>query len=341
MYNIDNIIEKIKRTVDSHKLENDGEYCRYIWQDENNTRKMGLNEYGCADAANILYTINDFIKDPKERDGWIRTLKSFQNSKTGLFCEPTHHFIHTTAHCVAALELFDAVPDYPLYELIKYAKKDGLYNLLENLKWKTEPWPQSHQGAGIYASMKLTDTVGEDWEKWYFDWLWEEADAETGMWRKGCVKEGEAPLFHHMGGTFHYVFNHEYAKKPLRYPDKLIDTCIYLYENKMIGDKIGACDNDKFGQYIGFLEVDWIYCITRASRQTTHRHDDCKRVLRDFAKTYINYLNDIDEKTHDGFNDLHMLFGATCALAELQTALPGEIISKKPLRLVLDRRPFI
>jgi hypothetical protein len=36
-----------------------------------------------------------------------------------------------------------------------------------------------------------------------------------------------------------------------------------------------------------------------------------------------------------------MLFGAVCALAELQTALPGYIESKKAMRLVLDRRPFI
>lgn len=41
------------------------------------------------------------------------------------------------------------------------------------------------------------------------------------------------------------------------------------------------------------------------------------------------------------FFGLHMLFGSVCALAELQTALPGKIITEKPLRLVLDRRPFV
>jgi hypothetical protein len=49
----------------------------------------------------------------------------------------------------------------------------------------------------------------------------------------------------------------------------------------------------------------------------------------------------IDYEKDDAFNDLHMLFGASCALAELQSALPGKIITEKPLRLVLDRRPFI
>ena len=87
--------------------------------------------------------------------------------------------------------------------------------------------------------------------------------------------------------------------------------------------------------------MDWVYCVNRASRQTDHRFKDCRRVLGEFAKYHIEQLYSIDYKTHDRFNDLHMLFGTSCVLAELQTALPGEIISDKPLRLVLDRRPFI
>ena len=48
-----------------------------------------------------------------------------------------------------------------------------------------------------------------------------------------------------------------------------------------------------------------------------------------------------DENTSDEWNDLHMLFGAVCAVAELQIALPGELRSTYPLRQILDRRPFI
>lgn len=339
--NIDNLIEKIYKTVESHRLGEEGKYARWLWQNEKNDRKMGLNEYGCADAANILYSIGRFPDTSAKREVWIKTLQDFQNPQTGLFQEPTHHFIHTTAHCTAALELFDAKPKYPLTELMKYASKEGLYGLLENLQWGTIPWPQSHQGAGIYAAMVLSESVDAAWGDAYFEWLWENADPETGMWRKGTIKEGIAPLFHHMGGTFHYVFNHEYAHRPLPYPEKLIDTCIMLYENKMIGRKNDDYDNDKFGQYVGFLEVDWAYCINRASRQTAYRFEDCKRVLKKFAKEYIDFLDNLDIATHDGFNDLHMLFGTVCALAELQQALPGELITSKPLKLVLDRRPFI
>ena len=229
-----------------------------------------------------------------------------------------------------------------MYDLQKYANKEGLYKLLENLDWDARPWPESHQGAGIYASLKLTDAVGLEWERDYFKWLWENQDSETGFWKKGIIENATAPLYHFMGGSFHYLFNMEYARQTLRYPEKMIDTCLALYQNQQIGDKGGnSYQADQFGKYIGFLEIDWVYCLTRAGRQTTYRHDDIKCALRKFAGEYIDWLYSLDVVTHEGFNDLHMLFGTTCALAELQQELRGELETKKPLRLVLDRRPFI
>jgi len=330
---INNIIENIYLTVQSHRLDAEGKYSRWIWQNKEGNRDLGINEYGCADAANILYTIGRFPQSSEKRNAWVKVLQGFQNSDTGLFYEETHHNIHTTAHCIAALELFDEKPLYPLTALKKYSDKKGLYELLDNLDWKNNPWPQSHQGAGIYASMKLTDSIDEKWEEAYFDWLWNNADPETGFWKKGSFKNGTAPLFHSMGGAFHYLFNLEYAHMPLRYPEKMIDSCIELYTK----DEIGV----DFGHRINFLEIDWVYCLNRASRQTSYRFDECKNILNDFAEEYVGFLNNLNIKEDDRFNDLHLLFGATCCLAELQQALPGEIRTRKPLKLVLDRRPFI
>lgn len=331
--NIDLIKEKIYATVMSHRLSGEGEYTRWLWQDKNGNRKLGINEYGCADAANILYTIGEFPADEKTRESFVRTLRGLQNPETGLFTEETHHFIHTTAHCTAALELFEAKPAYPFKALEKYATAEGVKGLLEELDWKGSPWNMSHRGAGIYAALVLGGRVDLEWQDAYFNWLWENSDPETGFWRAGCVKSGKAPVSHSLAGTFHYLFNHEYAKRPLRYPEKVIDSCIELYENNEL--------QQTFGRQITFLEIDWVYCITRSMRQTPHRFEDCKRVLREFAQGYIGYLEALDEKTNEGFNDLHSLFGCTSCLAELQQALPGEIKSTKPFKLVLDRRPFI
>lgn len=329
--NIDNIIEKVHNVVKSHYIGN-GAYARYLWQNKTNSRKMGINEYGCADAMNILYTINQF-PNGKAREEALAALLSLQEAKTGLFIEETHHHIHTTAHCVAAIELFDTVPTHHVNALDRYFTKEGLKELIDGLHWLDNPWPQSHQGAGIYTIGVLTDSVDLDWQNFYFDYIYENTDPDWGMSRKGCIDEKIAPAYAHLNGWFHYMFNMQYAKKPLKYPDKLIDTCLMLYrEHRLRSD---------FAHFIGFCEIDWVFAINRATRETPHRFNEVKEAIYDFGKEFIEYLNTLDFETDDYVNDLHMLFGTVCALAELQTALPGIIETSKPLRLVLDRRPFI
>ena len=105
MHDIQPIIDRALRAIETHRLDQPGSYARWIWQDEKGSRELGLNEYGCADAANILYMVGAFPSDPAERAIWVETLRSFQNPETGLFNEATHHPYHTTAHCIAALEL--------------------------------------------------------------------------------------------------------------------------------------------------------------------------------------------------------------------------------------------
>ena len=331
MINLDSLIEKIHGVVKSHYL-GDGAYCRYLWQNKNNSRKMGINEYGCADAMNILYTINKFPIG-KERQEALEALQNLQDEETGLFEEHTHHFIHTTAHCTAAIELFDEVPKYPQKVMLKYFTKEGIKELLDNLTWVEQPWSASHQGAGAYVVGVLTGNVDLEWQNYYFQLIYDNTDSKWGMSRQGTLDNGPVPAYYHLNGWFHYMFNMQYAKKPLKYPETLIDTCIRLYDENQLGSS--------FAKNIGFNEIDWVFALNRAIRQTPYRFDEAKARLRDFAGKFISYMESLDYDTHDQANDLHMLFGAVCALAEIQAALPGEIVSTKPLRLVLDRRPFI
>ena len=336
---MESFIGSIRRIIASHRLA-PGSYARWLWGEE---RELGENPYGCADAANILYTIGDFPADLRERAAFVNAMQNMQDPNTGLFYESTHHAIHTTAHVTAALELFDAKPLHRFAAYDPYRTKDGLYALLDGLSWRESPWNNSHQGAGLYAAMKIAGESTPQWEKDYFDWLWQEADPVTGMWRKGFADaapvtdrpvEGVAPLSWHMAGSFHYLFNCEHARFPLRYPEKMIDSCLKMYETEN-----GILP--RFGRMAGFMEIDWVFCIARALRQCGHRFEECRAALRGFAQDYCAYLMGLDPETDDGLNDLHMLFGVVCCLAELQTALPGELITDKPLHIVLDRRPFI
>lgn len=327
--NIDDLIKIIRNSVEEHKLDT-GKYSRWIFGEN---RDLGLNEYGCADAANILYSIGDFPQDLNERSSFIKTLQAMQDPETGLFSEKTHHIFHTTAHCSAALELFDAKPLYKCKALEKYLTKEGLYNLLENeIDW-TNPWDGSHVGAGILPSLVNTDMATLQWKDWYFQWLWEHTDPETGFI---CHKKCDAPLYSYMAGGFHYMFNIESEHRPLRFPEKVIDSCLELMQ---MGDSTPK--NAGMKSFIGFIDIDVVYCLTRAMRQTPHRFYEAKKELEDYAEKYLNMFYRIDYKTDKYFNDLHSLFGAACCLCELQSALPGKIITSKPLKLVLDRRPFI
>jgi len=328
--NIQPLIDKIYTIVERHKLDT-GVYARYLWQDEKGSRKMGINEYGCADAANILYSIGHFPQDPEERKCWVAAMQKMQDPETGLFHEDTHHTIHTTAHCLAALELFDAQPLYPLTELKQYLDTDKLFPFLNNLNWDHSPWNNSHQGAGLYAALAITRSTTPQWEKAYFGWLREHCDPETAMGLKD--RRGTALLCHQLYGWFHYLFNHEYARQPIPYPETLIDTCIDLYKQNNL--------TESFAKEVSFMEIDWIFAMNRASRQTPHRFHEVKKLLWDHAQKLIAYMESLDWETHDQMNDLHSLFGGVCALCELQQALPGKIETDVPLKLVLDRRPFI
>lgn len=330
---IQDILDKIEEKVQERKMA-DGQYARWLWQNEQGNRELGVNPYGCADAANILYTLGHFPTDLNERQAWVETMQNMQNPETGLFHEKTHHYLHTTAHCIAALELFDAKPRYTMSALEPYKSEDNLKELLENLDWD-RPWDASHQGAGIFVAMNLSGMVSPKWNETYFRWLWDCADSQTGLWCTGYVNRPDAPkdIHEHMASTFHYLFNHEYAHMPLRYPDQVIDSCLYMYDHTSMKQRIG--------RMAGFLEVDWVYCLTRASRQTPHRFWEIREHLREFTGTYLEWMRHADWEKDETLNDMHCLFGMICCLAELQQTLRGELQSRKPLRLVLDRRPFI
>ncbi|NRA39015.1 MAG: hypothetical protein HRU15_12800 [Planctomycetes bacterium] len=333
MYDISNFVDGIEGIIHGLHMDVIGAYPRWKFESVEEERDMGINPYGCADAANTLYTIGRFPQDIEERHSWIHVLQSLQDADSGMFYEATHHEIHTTAHCIAALELFDAKPLYPLTALAAYKNPAGMEKFLDALDWAGNPWGESHRGAGLYAALVLAGEVDQEWQQAYFQWLYNNTDATTGFLRSDCIRESlqQNDVFGHLAGTFHYLFNMEYARQPLAFPAAMIDSCLEIYRSKAF----------PLGTNIGFAEIDWVFCLTRALRQSGHRHDDVKAALLSLTEDYIPYLLSLDVETHDQLNDLHRLFGMSCCLAELQTALPGVLQTQRPLKNVLDRRPFI
>ena len=324
--NIQPLIDKIAREVERHAIPGrPGAYSRFLGED--------ANPYGCADAANIWYTLGIFPRDLDFRAACIAELRKFQDPETGLFHEATHVPLHTTAHCIAALELFDAGPLYPLAALDAYRAPEGIRDFVAALPWVGNPNLHGHDGAGAFAALYLTGLHDPAWQKAYFDWLAEHCDPNYGLSVKGVVNVRRSAAIH-LFNWFHYLFNFHACDRAIPYPEKLIDSCIDLFERMDFPQG--------FDTQCGFWEIDWIFCLNRASRQTKHRFAEVRRSLREERAILLDFLHSRDEiaELRNG-NDLHMLFGTVCALAELQLALPGEMETDTALRNVLDRRPFI
>ncbi len=326
------ILDAALSAVDACRLDAPGRYRRYAHAPPG-TPRSELDVYGVADAANILYTLGVFPRHLAERAQWIHVLQQLQDPESGLYGDDTHHPIHTTAHCIAALELFDAQPLHAPHALMDHTVPDKMIQYLETLDWVSAPWQSSHQGAGLYAILSLTEHVGKQWQDGYFQWLDAETDESTGILRRNCVAplemDGQWTLFPHLASQFHYLFTYTHANRPHPYPWRMIDTAIDIMELNW----------ELFAVHLGYMELDWIYCLHRCKRLTAHRHEEVDQVLRHFTGRFVQFLR---TKANAGsFNDLHMVLGSICALAELQQALPGLLRSRRPLRQVLDRRPFV
>ncbi len=341
LFDIREILSQARKVVSSHAGTTPGEYHRVLKPSKAESIKTGVTVYGCADAASILYTLDELPEETAEREVWIEAISRFQNPKTGLFEEGSHHQIHTTAFALAALNFFDARARYPLKALHPLRERQQLIDFLDNLRWDKEPWLESHKGAGIYSALVLNREVSREWEDWYFAWLWEQEDPETGFWRKGNTiplndQQSPVPLFHYLGGSFHYLFNIVYAGRKQRYPEKAVDTCLQIWKNNH-----QPLYGEPFCRGISYAEIDWVFYLNRSVRQCGYRLQECRKAIQEAAQKYIDYLQHLDYNSDTAFNDLHTLFGMICALSEFQLALPGEFITEHPLRQVLDRRPFI
>jgi len=334
VYDLTGFVATLGRWLERYRLgEEEARFTRHL-------RRAGYDStrsdpYAVAGVANIAYMLAEQPGDAERRAAWVESLQSFQDPATGIFVdiEQSHSHFHTTAHCTAALELFDARPAHPMSFLEPLREVDQLRAFLEEQDW-SQPWRTSHIPAGLASTVTITETFDHDWLAAWLDWMDAEVDPTTGLWRTGqMLSTREDPgFFSNLGGAFHYHFVYEHLRQPWPYPERVIDSCLrLLYDSAMT-----------FAVHrVGFAEIDLVYCLNRARRQTPHRWDEVTVALTDFTERVLQLLTDPDYLDSEAADDVHVMFGAICTVAELQRALPGTIHTPRPLRLVLDRRPFI
>ncbi|XEC95965.1 hypothetical protein AB6A23_05200 [Paenibacillus tarimensis] len=329
MTNIQPFLDKVRRSVEAHRTGPSGGYRRML------SDPMEADLYGTADAAILLYTLGELPEaGGTGHNGMVTTIQRFQVQDSGLFPGAGHHPIHGTAYAIAALELLDNKPLYPLTDLHGLKSRAALYDFMDGLDWVNRPWSESHKGAGIYAALVLAGEVDREWEDWYLNWLQQQADPVTGLWcRQAVYATDGAPLFHHLASSFHYLFNLNYRKRSMQYPDAWIDTCLALQASGQIPLAAGE---------LSFVELDVLYTLISAASQTGHRAGELQDMMHTIGCHLLRSVEVLSAGPEAAvFEDLHALCGTVCALALVQSILPEQVVADRLLLKVLDRRPFI
>jgi hypothetical protein len=287
--------------------------------------------YGITDMACVFYALGYWPPEPRARTEWCEQLQSLQEPDTG-YCRAIpadHGVLHNTAFTLGAMSLLAYAPQHPLRFTAEYADPAALRAWFEGLDWHDHVYRDSHDGAGLASAVTLVPgTLPPEWMEAYFTLTDSCFDPANGLMGKGKPPHGD---YDQIGGTFHYAFLYQYYHRPMPFPEARLDA--------VLGLQLETGGWDPANPW--WLTLDALYLLTRTARQTTHRRADVVRAAhRVLAQAY-------DRVTAAAFRDApeatpHTLTAVTATFAELQQFLGAEhVVTDRPLRLVLDQRPFI
>jgi hypothetical protein len=291
--------------------------------------------YGTCDMACVRYSLRALPLDPERRRHWAGVIGGFQSPVTGHFVErgqPSHVELHATAYAIAALELLDHQPVHPLRFAEALRSPPAVASFLDALDWTDWVYLESHAGAGVGSIFANVPSLGSPpWFDAYFAALDAHLDPANGMHGDAKPSGGDIDQ---IGGTFHYAFLHETFRRRLAHAEARIDAVLGLQRSDGLWDPKNPL----------WLTLDAVYLLSRGVQHTGHRRADVEAAI-DRSLGYVTELcSSVDGRRQSfcGPMGTHALTAAVSLLAESQAFRGSELVrSDVPLRLVLDRRPFV
>lgn len=319
------ILDSAAKLLLDCRLANPGVYARTPGGDEDPQAE--------ASAVNLLYILGTFPGISGERDRWISEIRKHQNKSTGLVAEKGHPDPLVTASCSAALECFDMRLSHTPHSIMPYADPVELPLLLDKLPWDSEPSAAGNFSAAVFTLLTLQDETSQHWEDSWFHWTTRAFDEHTGLIRKDTITPKvileQHTLFPYLEGLFPILSVYNFTRMPHPYPWRLIDTILEMLETNW----------SLFSRDLHARELPLIFTLSRSMRLSPHRHEECLQTLRRFSHRWLRFLKEQAQAGH--FSDIVLTTRCLCALAELQQILPGHVRTRRPLRQVLNRRPFL
>lgn len=310
-----------------------GDYARRVGD---NTREL----YGIADMACILYTIDELHPTESERQEWLEGLQSFQDPGSGYLIALTASLskVHNTAFAIGAMNLFEENlsngkrPEHRLRFARNFDAAESMERYVGSLNWETNVYESGENSIGLASAFaNVTDTVGPEWFAWLMNYFDTRFDPNNGMLGQDKPSGGDTDQ---IGGTFHFAFFWEYFGRQMPFSDQRVDAILGLQGPT----EIWAGDNP------WWMPFDSIYMLSRVASYSDYRKEDIRNsVQRAVEVCYERAMDQACRETDFYYPELgvHTLTGAISLFAVAQQFLGDEIISPKPLRLVLDRRPYI
>lgn len=288
--------------------------------------------YGVADMACTLYTIGAPPLSTANRAGWTEAFQLFQNPNTGWFQEKDPNPLspqHNTAFALAAMQLLDLAPRFAVKMDSEYS---DMRSYLSKLNWRTAVYQESHKGAGIGSIYALVPALrSPDWFKEYFSICDSLFDRNNGLMGRDKPVSGDIDQ---IGGTFHYSFLYQFFNRQMPYPKERIDTVLHLQRPDGYWSPVNHL----------WMTLDAIYLMTRTLRYCPHRLEDVRASVRHILTVLQQdvFSGEGRKSIFTKKDGVHSLTAAISIAAEAQQFLGAhEVITDWPLKLVLDRRPFI
>lgn len=291
--------------------------------------------YGIADLACVLHTLGRLHPTDAQRREWADAFAAFQDAGTGNYVErgPASHVeLHATAYAIAAMQLLDLEPRYPLAFLDPHRPPASVAGFVDGLDWRSWVYLESHRGAGLGSVMAIAGAVDPSpWFDAYFRALESHLDPVNGMFGDDKPPEGDLDQ---IGGTFHYAFLYEWAHRRLPYASARIDSVLALQRDGGLWDEANPL----------WLTLDGAYLLTRGMRHSAYRRVEVEAAVAGAVETAASVALDPAARAEvfGGPMGTHALVAVLSLLAEAQDFLGAEVVvTGRPLGLVLDRRPFV
>lgn len=275
----------------------------------------GLDALGPGDRSRISHYL---LKGVDGRGDFIDPLLRDHRLAAGAEHDFDYLQQETTCFCQQALHAL-GIEKAPQRTYSFEPTPRGIVRYFDSFPWKN-PWLDSNRVMYAMSQMAYEAII---WNADHFlpvidagiDWLDAHQSPETGLWSG----PHQVPLVNAMAATFHFTFYYFYRNRPLRHPEKIIDSCLALEQ------EFGLFSEFAIGQTC--LDYDAIDLLLKASLFTNHRSGE----VRDCAARSYERLVEL-RNMDGGFPNAKLLMKPSRAFHHrlLRKVSRGRINFRKP-----------